>query len=71
VISRERSFATALCDLELMAWLVDEAPRLPLTWEVQRDRVLCRAPRLDPDQVADLVRAVAQFARRIGRGASD
>lgn len=70
VVSPERSFATALCDLELMAWLVDRAPQLPLTWEVQRDRVLCRAPRLDPDHVAEQVRALAQFARRIGRGAA-
>jgi hypothetical protein len=69
VVSPERSFAAALLDLDLMAWLVDDAPRLPLTWEVQRDHVLCRAPGLAPSQVALLVRATAEFARRVGRGA--
>jgi len=69
VISPDRGFATALLDLELMAWLVDDAPRLPLTWELQRDQVLCRAPGLAPSHVALLVRATAEFARRIGRGA--
>jgi hypothetical protein len=71
VISPDRGFATALLDLELMAWLVDEAQRLPLTWEVQRDELLCRVPGLQPKDVADLMRAVSEFARRIGRGASD
>lgn len=33
VISGERSFATGVLDVPLMAWLVDEAPELPLTWE--------------------------------------
>ena len=71
VISPDRSFATAVLDLALMAWLVDEAPALPLTWEIQRDQVLCRAPSLDPEQVAALVTALPGFARKIGRGASD
>jgi hypothetical protein len=71
VISPDRGFATALLDLELMAWLVDDAPALPLTWEIQRDRVLCRAPSLEPKEVAGLVNALSPFARRIGRGASD
>jgi hypothetical protein len=71
VISPDRGFATALLDLELMAWLVDEAQRLPLTWEVQRDELLCRARGLQPTNVAALIRAVSEFARRIGRGASD
>jgi len=71
VISPDRGFATALLDLSLMAWLVDEAPDLPLTWEIQRDQVLCRAPSLGPDQVAAFAKALAEFAQRIGRGASD
>jgi hypothetical protein len=48
-----------------MAWLVDESPRLPLTWEVQRDQILCRAPGVAPARYAELVRATAEFARRI------
>jgi hypothetical protein len=71
VISPDRGFAAALLDLELMAWLVDESPRLPLTWEVQRNQLLCRAPSLSPADVAVLVRAVPEFARRISPGASD
>jgi hypothetical protein len=71
VISPDRGFAAALLDLELMAWLVDKAPTLPLTWEIQRDDVLCRAPGLAPKDFAGLVTALPEFARRIGRGASD
>jgi hypothetical protein len=71
VISPDRGFATALLDLELMAWLVDEARRLPLTWEVQREELLCRVGGLQAKDVADLVRGVSEFACRIGRGASD
>ena len=71
VISPDRAFAAALLDLALMTWLVDEAPRLPLTWEIQRDQVLCRVPSLAPKDFAGFVRALPQFARRIGRGASD
>jgi hypothetical protein len=71
VISPDRGFAAALLDLELMAWLVDEAPRLPLTWEIQRDQVLCRAPSVAPRDVGALVNATAAFAKRIARGASD
>ena len=71
VISPDRGFAAALCDLGLMAWLVDEAPALRLTWEIQRDQVLCRAPGLAPKDVAGLVTALPEFARRISRGASD
>jgi hypothetical protein len=70
VVSPDRGFATALLDLALMAWLVDEAPALPLTWEIQRDQVLCRARRLSPKDIPGLVRALTEFARRIGRGAS-
>ena len=70
VISPERGFAAALLDLALMTWLVDEAPRLPLTWEIQRNQVLCRAPSLAPKDVPAFVRALPQFARRIGAGAS-
>jgi hypothetical protein len=70
VISPDRGFAAALLDLGLMAWLVDEAPSLPLTWEIQRDQVLCRARRLSPKDIPGLVRALTEFARRIGRGAS-
>jgi hypothetical protein len=69
VISGERSFATALLDVPLMAWLVDQAPDLPLTWEVQRDMLLCRTPSLPPEHLADLLHATAVFARMIGRGA--
>jgi hypothetical protein len=71
VISPDRHFATALLDLALMAWLVDEAPALPLTWEIQRDQVFCRTPSLAPEHVAAFVKALPEFARRIGRGASD
>ena len=71
VVSGDRGFATALLDLGLMTWLVDAAPNLPLTWEVQRDQVLCRAPGLTPKDFAGLVSALPEFARRIGRGASD
>jgi len=71
VISPDRGFATALLDLGLMAWLVDEAPPLALTWEIQRDQVLCRAPSLAPSEAALVVKALPEFARRIGRGASD
>jgi hypothetical protein len=71
VVSSDRGFATALLDLALMAWLVDEAPALPLTWEIQRDQLLCRAPSLEPEQVAAFVRGLPGFARRIGRAASD
>jgi len=71
VISPDRGFAAALLDVALMAWLVDEAPPLPLTWEIQRDQVLCRAPGLDPEDVAKLVAALPEFARRIARAASD
>lgn len=69
VISPERSFATAILDVPLMAWLVDEAPDLPLTWEVQRDRLLCRAPNLTPERLAEMLGAAATFTRMIGRGA--
>ena len=71
VISPDRGFAAALLDVGLMAWLVDEAPPLPLTWEIQRDQVLCRAPGLEPEDVAKLVRALSEFARRIAPAASD
>jgi hypothetical protein len=48
VSSPERDFATALIDVDLMAWLVDRVPRLALTWEVQRGDVLCRTQGLEP-----------------------
>jgi len=70
VISPDRGFAAALLDLALMTWLVDEAPRLPLTWEIQRDQVLCRAPSLAPRDVPTFLRALPEFARRIGAAAS-
>jgi hypothetical protein len=71
VISPDRGFAAALLDLGLMAWLVDEAPALALTWEIQRDQVLCRAPSLAPTDATALVAALPEFARRIARGATD
>ncbi|HEY8825513.1 MAG TPA: hypothetical protein VIP07_11565 [Candidatus Limnocylindria bacterium] len=71
VISQDRGFATALLDVDLMAWLVDEAPHLALTWEIQRDQVLCRTTSLAPKDCATLVTAMPEFARRIGRGARD
>jgi hypothetical protein len=71
VLSPDRGFAAALLDLGLMAWLVDDAPRLALTWELQRDRVLCRAPSLEPKDVGALVQALSEFARRISEGSSD
>lgn len=70
VSSPERGFATALLDVDLMAWLVDRAPLLPLTWEVQRGDVLCRTHGLEPERFPELVRALVEFARRIGPGAS-
>jgi hypothetical protein len=69
VISGERSFATRVLDVPMMAWLVDQAPDLPLTWEVQRDMLLCRAPSLRPEQLAAMLGATAAFARLIGPGA--
>ena len=54
-----------------MAWLVDDAPPLALTWEIQRDQLLCRAPSLAPTDFGRLVSAMPEFARRIARGASD
>ncbi len=71
VISPDRGFAAGILDVSLMAWLVDDAPPLALTWEIQRDQVLCRAPGLAPRDFAGLVGALPEFARRIGRGASD
>jgi len=71
VISPDRGFAAALLDLALMTWLVDEAPRLPVTWEIQRDQVLCRAPGLAPKDIAAFVNGLPEFALRISRGASD
>ena len=71
MISPDRGFAAALLDLGLMAWLVDDAPPLALTWEIQRDQVLCRASSLEPDEIARLVSALPAFAHRIGRAASD
>ena len=71
VVSPDRPFAAALLDLGLMAWLVDDAPQLPLTWELQRDRVLCRAPSLEPKDVGALVQALSEFARRISQSSSD
>jgi len=71
VISPDRGFAAALLDLGLMAWLVDEAPPLALTWEIQRDHVLCRASSLAPKDVAALVSALPEFTRRMARGATD
>jgi hypothetical protein len=71
VVSADRGFATAILDVGLMAWLVEDAPELPLTWEIQRDRILCRAPSLAPKDVARVLIAVPEFARRIGRGARD
>ena len=71
VISPDRGFAAAVLDLGLMAWLVDDAPPLALTWEIQRDQVLCRTPSLAPNDVAAVVTALPEFARRIARGASD
>ncbi|HKC90664.1 MAG TPA: hypothetical protein VKE23_04985, partial [Candidatus Limnocylindria bacterium] len=70
VRSSDRAFVPELIDLDLMAWLVDEAPHLALTWELQRDRVLCRAPALAPDRYGDLVRAVVAFVRHVGTRAS-
>ena len=69
VISPERGFAAALLDLDLMAWLVDRAPRFPVTWEVQRGDILCRTQGLEPNRFPELVRALVQFARRIGPAA--
>jgi hypothetical protein len=71
VTSPDRGFAAGLVDVGLMAWLVDDAPPLALTWEIQRDQVLCRAPSLAPGDVAALVTALSEFARRIARGARD
>ena len=64
VTSADRAVVPMLLDVELMAWLVDTAPP-QLTWEVQDNRVLCRAPSVEPRVVADLVRVVTAFVRRI------
>lgn len=61
----ERDYGPAILDVPLMAWLVDEAPHLPLTWEVQRGVVLCRGRGLAPEAFADLLRATIEFARRV------
>jgi hypothetical protein len=71
VISPDRGFAAALLDVGLMAWLVDEAPPIALTWEIQHDQVLCRAPSLAPKDFGRLVTAMSEFAPRIARGARD
>ena len=71
VLSPDRGFATALLDLGLMAWLTDDAPALSLTWEIQRDQVLCRAPSLAPRDVAAMVTALSELARRISPHAAD
>jgi hypothetical protein len=71
VVSPDRGFAAALLDVGLMAWLVDDAPPLALTWEIQREWVMCRTPSLAPRDVAKLVTAMPEFTRRIGRGAAD
>src|SRR2546428_11987773 len=70
VLSGDRGFASALLDVHLMAWLVDQAPLLPVTWEVQRGDVLCRAHGLEPERFPELVGALVEFARRLGPGAS-
>src|SRR5256886_13193822 len=44
VISTDRGFAAALCDLWLMAWIVDAVPSLPLTCEIKHDQDLFSAP---------------------------
>ena len=64
VRSSDRGFVPELLDLDLMAWLVDEAPHLALTWELQRDRVLCRTQALAPERYGELVRGLVAFARR-------
>jgi hypothetical protein len=61
----ERGYAPAILDVPLMAWLVDEAPPLAFTWEVQRGFVLCRGRGLAPEAFADLLRATVEFARRV------
>jgi len=71
VRSSDRGFVPELLDLDLMAWLVDEAPPLALTWELQRDRLLCRAPALAPERYGDLVRAVVAFAGYVRTRASE
>jgi hypothetical protein len=67
VRSPERDVVPEVLDLGLMAWLVDEAPSLPLTWELQRDRLLCRTRDLDAERFPDLVQASAAFARHLAR----
>jgi len=69
VFTSERNFAPAALDLDLMAWLVDEAPHLALTWELQRGLVLCRGQGIAPPEFRDLIGAAVGFASRIRKAA--
>ena len=65
VYTPERGYAPAVLDVGTMSWLMDGAPRLPLTWELQRGFVLCRGTGIQPEAFADLLRAATEFARRV------
>jgi hypothetical protein len=69
VYTPERGFAPALLDLDVMAWLVDDAPRIPIVWEVQRGFVLGRVRDLEAEDFRELVTAGIELARRIPQAA--
>jgi hypothetical protein len=69
VFTRERGFAAALLDVQVMAWLMDSGPRVAITWETQRRYLLARAPLCEPDAFAELIKATVEFARRVPKAA--
>lgn len=69
VFTRERGFAAALLDVSVMAWLMDSAPRVAITWETQRRYLLARTPLCEPEAFAELIQAAAEFGRRVPKGA--
>jgi hypothetical protein len=69
VFTRERGFAAALLDVPVMAWLMDSAPRVAITWETQRRYLLARAPLCEPEALAELIKAAAEFGRRVPKAA--
>jgi hypothetical protein len=69
VFTRERGFAAALLDVQVMAWLMDSGPRLAITWETQRRYLLARAALCEPDAFAELIKATVEFARRVPKAA--
>ena len=69
VFTRERSFAAALLDVPVMAWLMDSAPRTAIIWETQRRYLLARAATCEPETFAELIRGTVAFGRRVPKAA--